>query len=68
MLLHYLGGVTLQANGKDLIADKGRRTVASWEAALQELVAESLLVERGQQGEVFEVTKEGYEVAENITL
>lgn len=68
MLLHYLGGVTLQANGKDLIADKGRRTVATWEAALQELVAEGLLVERGQQGEVFEVTKEGYEVAENITL
>jgi hypothetical protein len=68
MLLRHLGGTTLQANGKNLITDRSRRSVAIWEAALQELLNEELLVERGHKGEVFEVTKKGFEVAESLTI
>jgi len=68
MLLRHLGGTDLQTNGKNLIADRSRRTVAMWEAALQELVEDELLVARGHKGEVFEVTKKGYEVAENLRI
>lgn len=68
MLLRHLGGTDLQTNGKNLITDRDRRSVATWEAALQELVDEELLIERGHKGQVFEVTKKGYEVAENISL
>lgn len=68
MLLRHLGGTDLQANGKNLITDRSRRAVATWEAALQELVNEELLMQRGHKGEVFEVTKKGYEVAENLRI
>jgi len=68
MLLRHLGGTDLQANGKNLITDRSRRAVATWEAALRELVDEELLVQRGHKGEVFEVTKKGYEVAENLRI
>lgn len=68
MLLRHLGGTDLQTNGKNLITDRGRRSVATWEGALRELLDEELLVERGHKGEVFEVTKKGYEVAESLTV
>ncbi len=68
MLLRHLGGTDLQVNGRNLILDRSRRSVATWEAALQELVDAELLVARGRSGEVFEITKKGYEVAENLTI
>lgn len=68
MLLHHLGGTDLQANGKNLITDRSRRTAATWESALRERVDEELLIGRGHKGQVFEVTKKGYEVAENLRI
>jgi hypothetical protein len=68
MLLRHLGGTDLQTNGKNLIPDRDRRSVATWEAALQELVDAELLVERGYKGELFEVTKKGYEFAEYLAV
>jgi hypothetical protein len=68
MFLHYIGGTDLQTNGKNLIPDKSRRTIAIWEAALQELINEELVVPRGHKGEIFELTKKGYEVAEHLVV
>jgi hypothetical protein len=68
MFVHYGAGVDLQTNGKNLITDQSRRAVAVWESALQELLDDGLLVERGQKGEVFEVTKKGYDVAEHLPI
>jgi hypothetical protein len=64
--LRHLGGTDLQANGKNMIEDQSRRTVAMWEAALQQLVNEMLVVDRGYKGEVFEITERGYQVADTI--
>lgn len=66
LFAHYGGGVELQTNDKNLITDQSRRAVAVWESALQELLDHGLLVERGQKGEVFEVTKKGFDVAEHL--
>ena len=66
MFAHYGAGVDLQTNGKNLITDQSRRAVAAWESALKELLDNDLLVQRDRNGEVFEVTKKGYNVAEQL--
>ena len=66
--VHYGAGVELQTNDKNLITDQSRRAVAVWESALQELLDVGLLVARGSSGEIFEVTKKGYDVAEHLPL
>lgn len=68
MFAHYGAGVDLQTNGKNLITDQSRRAIAVWESALKELLDNDLLVERGRNGEVFEVTKKGYDVAEHLPI
>lgn len=57
--------VDLHTNGNSLFTDKSdHRTLATWEAALEELVREGLLVAEGDRGEIYEMTKKGYEAAE----
>ena len=61
---HYGAGVDLHTNGTSLLTSKeDHRAIAVWESALQELVNDGLLIERGDSGEVFEITKKGYDVA-----
>jgi len=47
-----------------LTSKADHRAVATWESALQELVDRGLLVALGDRGEVFEITRQGYEAAE----
>ncbi|MES3675895.1 hypothetical protein QC589_08065 [Halomonas elongata] len=66
MHLRHMGGTDLQTNGKNLIDDQSRRTIAKWEAALQQLVDEDLVVDRGYKGEIYEITERGFQVADEI--
>jgi len=61
----YGASVDLHANGKSFLTDKGdHRAVATWEAALQELVDRGLLAAHGEPGgEVYEITRKGYDAA-----
>ncbi|MET0986335.1 MAG: hypothetical protein ABW034_13105 [Steroidobacteraceae bacterium] len=60
----YGEGVDLHTNGVSLLTSKeDHHALASWESALQELVEGGLLVPRGERGEVFEITKQGYDAA-----
>jgi hypothetical protein len=60
-------GVDLHTNGVSLLTSKDdRRAVALWESALQELQNSGLLIARGERGEVFEITKQGYDAAKGI--
>lgn len=60
----YGAGVDLHTNGVSYLTDKAdHEAVANWEAALQELVKAGYLVDRGGHGELFEITKAGYETA-----
>jgi len=59
-------GVDLHTNGISLFTNKAdHQTLATWESALQELVSNGLLIDRGNQGEIFEITKKGYDAAKN---
>lgn len=64
LFLRTMGGAHIQTNGKNLIPSNDRRTVATWEAALEELEEENLVVARGDKGEIFELTSNGYALAD----
>lgn len=66
--LRHLGGTNLQTNGKNFIDSNERREVARWESALNELHEKGLLVERGNKGEIYEISNLGYQVADMIQL
>jgi hypothetical protein len=68
LYVRYLGGTDIQTNGKNLITNQDRRHVAKWEAALKELLNADLIVARGREGEIFEVSNKGYQIAELIEL
>lgn len=60
----YGEGVDLHSNGVSLFTDKwDHRALATWEAAIQELIKQELLIALGDRREVFEITKKGYDVA-----
>lgn len=68
MYLRHLGGTNVQTNGKNFIESNERREIARWESAIEELVRNQLLIERGHEGEIFEITNLGYQVADMIEL
>ncbi|ETX12759.1 hypothetical protein OCH239_17255 [Roseivivax halodurans JCM 10272] len=67
MHVRYLNGQAIQTNGINFADSKDRRSIARWEAALEQLKSEELIVERGYKGEVFEMTAKGYEVADKLS-
>ena len=68
LYMRYLNGNDIQVNDKNMLASNGPREVAKWEAALHELVEGDLLIERGNKGEIFEITNLGYQIADMIEL
>jgi hypothetical protein len=68
LYLRMLGGAHVQVNGKNMVSSNERRDVAKWEAAIQELINNQLLVAVGHKGEIFELTNLGYQVADMIEL
>ncbi|GAB3368275.1 MULTISPECIES: hypothetical protein [Giesbergeria] len=66
MKLAFIGGLTLQANGRHFLTDRSPREKARWEAALNQLIEENLAEEVGHKGEIFRVTHYGYQIADQI--
>lgn len=66
LFLRFLGGCELQTNGKNCITSKEHRVIAKWEYALNQLVSEEIVIERGYKGEIFELTSKGYYLADLI--
>lgn len=62
----YMGGMAVQTNGRNFVADDDARSQAVWESALDELCQHGLLADRGYKGEVFRVTRRGYETADLV--
>lgn len=67
-ILHakYIGGTSIQTNGRNQIPSEDRETVATWESALRELVEKELAESVGNKGEVFQITALGYKVAKRL--
>lgn len=62
-LLHF-GGLLVQTNRKQMVEGSDPRSQAIWEAAVEELENTGLIKDRGHKRQVFNVTREGYELAE----
>ncbi|MEK0337211.1 MAG: hypothetical protein QQN41_07245 [Nitrosopumilus sp.] len=64
--LSFIGGSTLQTNGKQMLNDDSARERARWDSALNLLIQEDIVESVGYKGEIFKVTHYGYEVADLI--
>jgi hypothetical protein len=64
LLLRVLSGPQILTNGKQLIEPSNSRSRAAWEGALKELVSLRLVEDPGHKGEIFQITREGYALAE----
>ena len=60
------GGFSVRTNGKNLVTDRSPKTQAIWEGAIRDLQNHGLIEDREHKGEVFGITREGYEVAEML--
>ena len=58
--------LTVQTNGKQLAEAQDARSEARWRAAMDELVRGGLLEARGVRGEVFAVTRAGFDLADRL--
>jgi hypothetical protein len=64
MRLHYIGGTAIQSSRKNFVEENNPRSIAIWEGALEELESNGLLSSIGDKGEVFRLTRKGYELAD----
>lgn len=66
MFFKTMDGAELQTNRKSFIKEGDARSEAIWESALDELRNNNFLKDRGHKGEVFQVTRQGYEAADRF--
>jgi hypothetical protein len=67
MKLSFLGGeFTIQTNRKKLNPDDLPRTKAIWYGAIDELVSHDLIEDIGFKGEIFRITRKGYQYIDNL--
>src|SRR5262249_53493528 len=64
--VRYVGGAHVQAGGREFVEGNDRRSIARWEAAVDELEREGLVEDKTGKGELYFVTKEGYRVADGL--
>lgn len=64
LMARHLGGMLVQTNGKNFVEQGNPRSEAMWEDAIRELCEITLFQERGQKGEIFSITNQGYRVAD----
>ncbi|OLQ69863.1 hypothetical protein BIT28_07750 [Photobacterium proteolyticum] len=64
MKVAYLGGSSIQTNGKQILQNDSAREIARWDAALNSLINEGYVEPVGHKGQVFRITHAGYEYAD----
>lgn len=67
MHIRYMGGEEIQIGGKTLLPDQDSRTIARWVGGLEDLQRRRYIKDVGHKGEVFEVTREGYDAADELS-
>lgn len=63
--VHFIGGTAIQVGGKNLVEDSAR-SVAIWEGALSELEKSGLVQCANSKREIFRVTRDGYDLADQL--
>ena len=67
MHVRYMSGEAIQTNGQAMIPDVNPRTIARWRGGLEDLQRRGYIKDPGHKGEVFRVTREGYEAADELS-
>lgn len=69
-ILHikFIGGTSIQTNGRNQIPSDEKEIVARWESALRLLVTHGLVHPVGNRDEIFQVTDLGYKTAKLFQL
>jgi len=67
MHLRYMGGEEIQAGGQPMIPDKDSRSIARWVGGLEDLRRRRYVKDLGHKGVVFEVTREGFDAADELS-
>jgi hypothetical protein len=62
----YGGGLEIQSNDQVFNQDSSPRTIALWDGVIEELESHGLLKAQGDARELFEVTRQGYAVADSL--
>jgi hypothetical protein len=62
----YIGGEKIQANRKSLIPENNQRTIALWVGGIEDLKRRSFIKDISNKNQYFELTREGYEAADEI--
>jgi hypothetical protein len=62
----YFGGSSVHAGKETLVENADPRTTAKWVGGLEDLQRRRFIKDLGHKGEVFEVTREGYEAADQF--
>lgn len=62
------GDKTIQIGDKQMIPEQSPRTVALWIGGVEDLQRRRYIMDVGHKGEIFQVTREGFEAADSITI
>ena len=63
----FMGGQAIQTNGVNFANSADRRSIARWEAAVEQLANEGLVSQIDLNGDIFQITNKGFEVADSLT-
>ena len=68
MLLYQktMGGIFFQTHGISLCPEQSARTIAKWEAALDDLVASNILKPESSKWAIFRLTALGFQIADKL--
>lgn len=64
----HTAGKSITAGGQSMIPNYQPRTVALWHGGIEDLRRRGFIKDVGSKGEIFKVTREGYEAADNIAV
>lgn len=64
MQLRTMGGSHVATNSREFVEPKNPRSEAKWRGAIEDLLQQDLIEDRGLRGEVFNVTDKGYRIAD----
>lgn len=61
-------GLEIFSNGKQFVDSGDPKSIATWESSVEELEYENLIKDQGYKRQIFKLTKQGYDLAEQITI
>ncbi|RAJ92241.1 hypothetical protein LX87_05209 [Larkinella arboricola] len=59
-------GLSVTTHGQELVDRGNPRDEARWQSAIEELITNNLISDRGSKGEIFAITSKGFQLIDNL--